>query len=44
LDGEASPDLGQGRGLLVDADVHAALKQGVGSGDTTDAAAHDRDA
>ena len=44
LDGDAGADLGQGRGLLVETDVHAALEQGVGGGDAADAAADDRDA
>ena len=44
LDGDARPDLGQCRRLLVETHVHAAPEQGDGSGDATNAAADNRDA
>ena len=44
LDCDAGANLGQSRSLLVKTHVHAALEQGIDSGDTTDAAADDRNA
>ena len=44
LDGHTGADLGQGRRLLVETNLDAALKQGGGGGDTADAAADDRHA
>jgi hypothetical protein len=41
LDGDARTHIGQLLGLFVDAHVDAALGQGVGRGETTDAAADD---
>jgi hypothetical protein len=44
LERDAGADFSQRLGLLVNTDVHALLKQGVGSGEATDAAADDRNA
>jgi hypothetical protein len=44
LERDAGADFSQCRGLLVDTDDHASLKQGVSSGEATDAAADDRNA
>jgi hypothetical protein len=44
LDCDACADLGQGCRLLVETDVHAALKQSVSSGGAADATANDRHA
>ncbi len=44
LDRDAGADLGQRRRLLVETHLHPALQQGIGSRDTTDAAADDCDA
>jgi hypothetical protein len=40
LDRDAGANLGHGRGLLIEADVHAALEQSGGGGDATNAAAN----